>query len=334
MDLLDRYLQAVRFWLPRAQQQDIIAELGDDLRSQIEDKESRLGCALNDDEMVALLRQAGHPMRVAGRYQPQQSLIGPTLFPLYKFVLKMATFVYLVPWILVWIALAIFVPSLHHEGWATLLRIPLVVFAIITLAFALLERFQSRLSRLEKWDPRKLPAAPKRKDRVSRVASVFELAFNLLFVVGWLAVPGIARHILAAAGNALAPSPGLAAWYWPVLVPVIVSMAQQFTNLFRPDWTWLRPVTGLATTAMTLGIVQAVIRTYPYFLVVAEHGKDAVRSAQVGLAVNQFCRWGLLIFSIGLFIALIVYAFQCAQFLRRKLDDPGSGARIGASQLL
>ena len=97
MELLDRYLQAVRFWLPRAQQNDMIAELGDDLRSQIEDRESALGRPLNEDELVALLQQTGHPMRVAARYQPQQSLIGPTLFPIYKFVLKIVTAAYLVP---------------------------------------------------------------------------------------------------------------------------------------------------------------------------------------------------------------------------------------------
>ena len=42
-ELLNRYLQAVRFWLPRTQQQDIIAELSSDLHSQIEDKETELG---------------------------------------------------------------------------------------------------------------------------------------------------------------------------------------------------------------------------------------------------------------------------------------------------
>lgn len=42
MDLIDRYLQAVRFWLPKnARQEDLLAELGDDLRSQIEAKETR-----------------------------------------------------------------------------------------------------------------------------------------------------------------------------------------------------------------------------------------------------------------------------------------------------
>ena len=111
MELLDRYLQAVRFWLPRKQQDDIIAELGDDLRSQIEERESSLGRQLNEDELVALLKQAGHPLWVAGRYQKQQALIGPVLFPLYSFVLKIVALGYLVPWFLTWIVLTVFVPS-------------------------------------------------------------------------------------------------------------------------------------------------------------------------------------------------------------------------------
>src|SRR5215470_9476282 len=115
MDLLDRYLQAVRFWLPRAQQNDIIEELRDDIRSQIEDKETALGRDLSEDELVALLQQAGHPMRVAARYQPQHSLIGPALFPLYKFVLKCVGFCYLAPWFAIWAALQIFVPSYRAE---------------------------------------------------------------------------------------------------------------------------------------------------------------------------------------------------------------------------
>jgi hypothetical protein len=39
MELLDRYLQAVKFWLPKAQKQDIIEELSEDIRSQVEEKE-------------------------------------------------------------------------------------------------------------------------------------------------------------------------------------------------------------------------------------------------------------------------------------------------------
>ena len=57
MELLDRYLQAVRFWLPKAQQQDIIAELSSDLHSQIEDRETELGRPLNEAELEAILKK-------------------------------------------------------------------------------------------------------------------------------------------------------------------------------------------------------------------------------------------------------------------------------------
>ena len=38
--------------------------------------------------MEDLLRKMGSPVIVASRYQPQQYLIGPTLFPLYLYVLR------------------------------------------------------------------------------------------------------------------------------------------------------------------------------------------------------------------------------------------------------
>ena len=43
MDLLRRYLDAVELWLPAKQKQDILAELSDDIRSEIEDREGELG---------------------------------------------------------------------------------------------------------------------------------------------------------------------------------------------------------------------------------------------------------------------------------------------------
>ena len=40
MELMDRYLQAVRFALPKSQRDDIVQELKDSLLSQIEERES------------------------------------------------------------------------------------------------------------------------------------------------------------------------------------------------------------------------------------------------------------------------------------------------------
>jgi len=61
MDLLNRYLHAVGFWLPKPQQDDIIAELSEDLRSQIEDRAAALGHSLDDDGIAAILTSAATP---------------------------------------------------------------------------------------------------------------------------------------------------------------------------------------------------------------------------------------------------------------------------------
>src|SRR5260370_42582781 len=91
MDLLERYLQAVRAYLPNTQQDDILKELGENLRAQMEDKETEIGRPLNEDEVAAILKKHGHPMFVAGRYRQTGHLIGSTLFPLYWLAAEIIT---------------------------------------------------------------------------------------------------------------------------------------------------------------------------------------------------------------------------------------------------
>src|SRR6478609_9087770 len=111
MELVDRYLQAVRFWLPREQQDDVARELSDDILSQIEEEERALGRLMTPAEVEDVLKRRGRPFVVANRYLPQRALIGPLLFPMYALVLKLIGLVYVVPWIIVWTFLLAFVPS-------------------------------------------------------------------------------------------------------------------------------------------------------------------------------------------------------------------------------
>src|SRR5258708_15483889 len=111
MELLDRYLQAIEFWLPKRQRQDIIAELSEDLRSQVEEKETELGRKLEDAEVEAILKRCGSPLEVASRYRPQQYLIGPTLFPIYRFVLAVLLLGGVVPTFLIWLLLLLVDPA-------------------------------------------------------------------------------------------------------------------------------------------------------------------------------------------------------------------------------
>ena len=76
MDLVERYVNAVRTFLPKGQQDDITNELSENLKAQIDDRETELGRPLTDAEQEAILRHYGHPMLVAGRYQTNQGSVG------------------------------------------------------------------------------------------------------------------------------------------------------------------------------------------------------------------------------------------------------------------
>src|ERR1700733_10393941 len=178
-ELIDRYLQAVRFWLPPSHRQDdLIAELGEDLRSQIEDKETELGHPLELSEMSAMLKRCGSPMMVAGRLGPQRHLIGPALFPIYDFVLKMVLL-----WILVPVFVFIVAPvNLANAGgdWAsavvsTLVNLGsglLIAAGIVTFVFAMVERTGAKLGAECKWDPLQLPPVRRKERRPSLLKAV------------------------------------------------------------------------------------------------------------------------------------------------------------------
>src|SRR5450432_785589 len=90
MQLLDRYVTAVKFWLPKKQRADIAAELAANLQSEIDDRAAALGRPLTEPEIAALLKQHGSPILVASRYQQEhrtvtfgRQLIGPVIFPFY-----------------------------------------------------------------------------------------------------------------------------------------------------------------------------------------------------------------------------------------------------------
>src|SRR5579872_3429092 len=88
VELLDRYLQEVKRYLPRSQRDDIAAEIGDDLASQAEAEQERIGRPQTRDEEAELIKAYGHPKVVAARYGQPQYLIGPDLLPFYFYTLR------------------------------------------------------------------------------------------------------------------------------------------------------------------------------------------------------------------------------------------------------
>jgi len=252
MDLVERYLNAVRFWLPKAQKTDVIAELAEDIRSQIEERERELGRALNEEEISALLKKRGSPFTVAGRFLPQRHLVGPQLYPIYEFVLKLTAGIYLIPWFLVWAGLMIFVPSYraaHHgaalfEGLGTLWTTALTMFAMITLGFAVGERFQRQSAARGDWNPRRLPAV-RNVLRVSRGSSLVDIVANLLVLVWWLG--GFSFSVVLSLGDVVKNLPSSVLWldfqsryFVPIAVFIAAGAVLALLNLIRPNLTPLR----------------------------------------------------------------------------------------------
>jgi hypothetical protein len=253
MDLVNRYLQAVKFWLPNKQKQDIIAELSEDIRSQIEDRETELGRKLNESEIAAILKQRGRPVLVANRFLPQEHLIGPVLFPIYIFVLKIVTAFYLVPWVLVWIGIT--VSRAAHSGqsligsigsfWTSFWPMAFFMVGSVTTVFAILERVQAKSGFLEKWDPRKLPPV-RDPNRIPRTNSVVEVVANLVFCI-WLIGGMWYQTVLHFSGVTITLSPTWRYFFWGFLALAIANMVASELNLFRPYWTWVRAIIRLVS---------------------------------------------------------------------------------------
>jgi hypothetical protein len=82
------------------------------------------------------LKQMGSPMMVAARYQPQQYLIGPAIFPIYLYVLRMVIVLAVIVYSLV-AAVVILLTAPNGEALiASALRIPgILINVAIDMAF-------------------------------------------------------------------------------------------------------------------------------------------------------------------------------------------------------
>jgi hypothetical protein len=262
MELLDRYLQAVRFWLPKGQQDDIIAELSEDIRSQIDEREAALGRKISEAELGEILKQRGRPMMVANRYLPQQSLIGPALFPTYKLVLKIVALCYSIPWILTEIGLLAFDAKFRAEYgilggleriWRPFLSEIFFAFAVVTIIFAVLERLHAKNKFLDQWDPLKLPAY-RDPNRITRFNSAIDLAANLVFLVWWASSMS-SLTVFDREGIRITFSSAWHTYYWAFFTLALANIVFATWNLFRPYWTVSRAWMRFALTAGISAVV-------------------------------------------------------------------------------
>ncbi len=238
--LTERYLNSVKQMLPSAQQADIIAELRDAIEARIEDRESELGRPLKPVEVEAILKSFGHPIIVAGRYGPQRTLIGPTMFPIWwlslRVCLAIATVVYLANFV---------VGIVEHGGlpdglsvaprvWAHYFQTIIFIVGVVTIGVIFIERLKP--GPFEKWSLNDL--SPVRFKAAGRLEVGAALFFEILGLIFWLLVP----------------------FYWQRIAGLIESQSDVHIILMQPAPIWWPTLWAIITGIAALQVVSRVVQ--------------------------------------------------------------------------
>jgi hypothetical protein len=326
MKILNHYLRAVGMYLPKGhQQEDILKELSENLRSQMEEKEAELGRPLTEVEQESLLTEHGSPMIVARRYgAPERGvsfgweLIGPEVFPLYVRIL-------LINFAITIVVIAAITPFIDAPLFAPgrFIRPLILQFLVVTLTFVLINLFHRTSRHTWSFPPVYLQPIPRWQSKAG-------LVFFSVLGVWWAAVPYFPSLFFGDAAPDVRFSSSSESFYWPVLLLFLIGLVQRAATIARPDWVWLQAWTRLVINSLGLVIVYFALRAYP-FVEAASVASDPVRAVQVARGISTAIWWNLICtLTIYLLFAVGYNAWLCVQLrrygIRRRHADTSAAA--------
>jgi hypothetical protein len=304
MDLIDRYLSAIRRNLPARGADDIVAELGDALASRTEDREEAMGRPLTAEEMEKLIKDFGHPWVVAARYRKQQWLIGPEVFPFYFAVVRIVALV--IAAVLVAVGLAQMLFGDHDPLQALLqtiggLSMSLVInIGIITIIFAVLERTGFPADHIKRWDPAQLPDIRDRQPGPRE--SAIEVALSAAFLLWWAGVFSL-PYAAGGADFRIEPAPVFTELYWPILILAVARLLHHLIRWLRPRWKLVRGLVGGATAIAGLALLAIIYRAGQWANIVST-GMPTHQAAELQTSLN-------LALKIAIVVTAVVWTLAC-----------------------
>jgi hypothetical protein len=324
--ILEKYLNSVRSCLPDSQRDDIVQELSENLHAQIEDKENELGRPLQDAEVEEILKQHGHPMVVASRYNQEKrsvafgpELIGPVVFPFYVRVLKFNLGISAVVFFVIVVALFFGGHAMTAGNLLPAIFYQVVIqFAIVTAIFALADRHFKKNP--ESWNYRnaKHPWHPAfsfenrskakndsgRVSRLDSVAQVVALGVTLM----WLRIAqGAPFLIFGPAAAFLRPAPFWHQFYWPVVGIACLGILQGLINLVRPDWLRVMVAYRALTAIAWIVILYFVLKMGP-LVVLTSDASQAEGFRKTAEILNQIGTYAAIAFALIALYNLIRHA--------------------------
>jgi hypothetical protein len=325
MELLESYLRAVKRYLPRAQSTDIIRELSDELRSQLEEKETDLGRPMTDEEVMAFLKQHGDPMTVARRYRQDSpsltigwELIGPELFPMYLIMLSVNLVITVAGVIIVLL-------TMHAPITLDVFVFPVVVqIIVLTLVFIGLNLVRRKYPQPWYYPPAELtPMIP-----IPRGYSIAGLILWGPVLLWWLALPHFPSLILGSAAVHLKLAPAWHNFYVPILLILLASILQRVISLLHPHWTWLVPFMRMSINAAGALVLYFLVFKSRTLVVVADAFQGSAQYEKLAESLNATLLWGVLGPWLWIWagISAPIYAWYCLPHLRRLMRRKRAGA--------
>ncbi len=301
MGMVERYLDSLAAHLPEEMREDVRDELESTIREQIEDRESQLGRKLNTTEIEGILKQLGHPMKVASAYLQNQHLIGPEAYPAYKRALKLS-----MAWVL-GIRILALLPFLMAGGGflqgltsviGDLVTYAVWVFAVVTAVFYLLERSPNSLEGLYKWSPGRLK--DKKQDlRISRLETGFEFLIEVAFLTWWNGL----WHFPATIGNQvqmqIGMSPQWSAVFWAVNGLGALTLLITLYKYAKGGWNGTTLTGGILIGLGELAVVYRIL-SFDSLTVIRGGMLDPARMETLARTGEVFAR------SVVWFIAVII----------------------------
>jgi hypothetical protein len=292
--------------------EDIINELADELYSQKEEKEIKLGRSLSETELESILHKFGDPIEVASKYRKNRlsikfgrQLISPELFTYYIWILLFNALI-----TTGWIIFAI----IHNAVNVPMILLSVIIqFFTVTFVFILIDLFRRKFPRDWFFTPSKMVPLIS----IPYWKSITGLILWIVFGLWWMLLPRFQFLLFGYADN-LKLTAGFLSFYLPVLLLLAIGIVQRITNIFRPNWTLLPPITRFISNLGGLLIIYFMYKAYPY-VTVADISINTLYYQNLAEVFNAIIYWGFVVTWLWIFFLanLISNAVILFHYLKR-----------------
>jgi hypothetical protein len=301
MKLIDRYMHAVAQALPESRREEITRELKANILDKLEAFAEEKGREPNEEEISAVLKDLGHPQKVAGSFLTGQQLVNTELFPFYKQTLHYGL---ILVFILALIQLGTHLLNSGNLSVANffyeMIHKSLIMFASVTGVFYLLSNpvgGKPYFDPYQYWSPEKLPPATRPWQRISSFEQSVDFATDIFLLL--MLNHAVWMSAIQLEGLAMAFAEPVTLWIPIMSAIVIASLALGIWKLIYRYWTVTTLILDAIISFASAIVLLIVSRMNPVVMDISKTHEHAERMQ----ITNKVMEVGL--FWVGLFLVFM-----------------------------